>query len=60
MTIIDTRLTLVIAYLSIIMTSLLFIGNPPQTRGGIIQVTGGSSADPPQSAAGLKYSAVGL
>ena len=36
------------------MTSLLFIGNPPQTRGGIIQVTGGSSADPPQSAAGLK------
>ena len=33
------------------MTSLLFIGNPPQTRGGIIQVTGGSSADPPQSAA---------
>ena len=30
------------------------------TRGGIIQVTGGSSADPLQSAAGLKYSAVGL
>ena len=28
------------------MTSLLFIGNPPQTRGGVIQVTGGSSADP--------------
>ena len=26
------------------MTSLLFIGNPPQTRGGIIQVTGGSAA----------------
>ena len=46
--------------MSIIMTSLLFIGNPPQTRGGIIQVTGGSSADPPQSAAGFKYSAVGL
>ena len=26
------------------MTSLLFIGNPPQTLGGIIQVTGGSAA----------------
>ena len=26
------------------MTSLLFIGNPPQTCGGIIQVRGGSAA----------------
>ena len=42
------------------MMSLLYIENPPQTSGGNLQdlqVTGGSSADPPQFAAGLKFSA---